>query len=271
MIHSIRKKLQRNRFIIKVYSIFPWNKIIPTFKQFLFDLKMKKNGFIFRHNNLKPAFYLPYYKKDYIQKKIISEKNYYEFSYLKDIIFNPENGPLISKISQKCILDIGANIGNHTLFFLLECNASKVICFEPIKDTFRILKKNIEINNLTSKTELNNFALGAKTDVASISYYSKENIGSTSLKSDSCGNINISSLDDLHIQDEIAFIKIDVEGFELEVVKGMRNTLVKNHPSLMIEIRHTLFKDVNCILEENGYKYKIIETNDLMANYLYTR
>lgn len=51
----------------------------------------------------------------------------------------------------KIVVDIGANIGNHTVFFANVCKAKKVYSFEPQEKVFEILKKNVEINKFNKK------------------------------------------------------------------------------------------------------------------------
>lgn len=267
MIHSIRKKLQRNRFIIKVYSIFPWNKIIPTFKQFLFDLKMKKNGFIFLLPKSKTKFFLPSYKQDFIQNSITKTKNYFEYDNLDYITNKWKQGTIGKSIFNSVVLDIGTNIGNHTLFYLLENKASKVYCFEPAQTTFSILEKNIKINNIEKKVSLSNVGVGQKKGHAIISNYNPHNIGGTTIESDENGEISIIAIDEITFPSKIALVKIDVEGFELNVIKGMIKTLKDHKPYITIEIRDKNFHEIHSMLKSIGYTYIELEEHKSFRDY----
>lgn len=157
--------------------------------------------------------------------------------------------------------DIGANIGNHTLYFILECGAACGYAFEPVKDTFNILHKNIEINNLTDQTKLYNVGIGEKAGKSNIVRYDKDNIGGTALEISETGDIPIISVDSLEISMEIALIKIDTEGFEVNVIKGLLHTIKKYHPYIMIEIQKENFGTIKKLMYQLDYKYEKI--NDL--------
>ncbi|MBO7478386.1 MAG: FkbM family methyltransferase [Salinivirgaceae bacterium] len=218
-------------------------------------MRLRKNGFIFRCDNLKPSFFIPLYKEDYIQQRILTEKKYYEYENLNYICKEWENGKVLNSINNGCILDIGTNIGNHTLYFFFECGIKKAICFEPIKSTFDILHKNVEINGLNEKVELHNVAVGEDSGRSSVSHYDKTNIGSTQISLKEDGEIPVISIDSLNISDEIKLIKIDVEGFELNVIKGCIGTIKRYKPYIMIEIQNENLDFIVSELSKFGYDY----------------
>lgn len=228
-------------------------------------INLKNNGYIFRQASLKPAFYLPLYKTDYIQQRILTENNYYESENLNYICNVWNNGQVSNEIATKTILDIGANIGNHTLFFFYECGIDKAYCFEPMMSTFEILQKNIEINNLGNKTQLINHAVGKSACKASITHYDKRNIGSTQIAIDATGTIPVVSIDSMNIQDDVKLIKIDVEGFEVNVIEGCLETIEKYKPYILIEIQNENFNAINTLLSQLDYHYEKLN----IVNYFY--
>jgi len=134
-------------------------------------------------------------------------------------------------------VDVGANIG---FLSLLGCSkvgdTGKVYAFEPVPSTFDILKTNKTLNGF-NQLRLNQFALGNDTKTVEI-YNEKENRGGASILNhiNSEGiQINVKRLDELGIKEKINTIKIDVEGFEFEVLKGAEQTIKKNKPNLIIE------------------------------------
>lgn len=219
------------------------------------QLHLKQNGYIFISSTIKPLFYLPLYKKDYIQQQILTEGTYYENDNLTFICKDWNNGIVSQNIAGGCIIDIGANIGNHTLFFFFECKIKKAFCFEPIESTYNILKRNIEINNLTSNVTLVKSAVGASKSTASMTFYDKTNIGSTQITLDKDGNIPVVSIDSMQIEDNIKLVKIDVEGFEKGVIEGCKETLSRHKPYIMIEIQPRNFDYISNELSQMGYKY----------------
>ena len=228
-------------------------------------LELERRGFIFHCDKLKPDFYLPLYKKDYIQQRIITEEKYYEQDVLNHICFEWHDGVIHEKIQQGCLLDIGANIGNHTLYFFYECGIKKAFCFEPILSTYLILQKNIALNHLNKKTTLINAAVGAQTGLASVSHYDETNIGSTQITKDSSGAIKIISIDSLNIKEHIDFIKIDVEGFEKSVIDGCISTIERDKPYIMIEIQKENFSYISEVLLKMGYNHYQLNS----VNYLF--
>lgn len=122
--------------------------------------------------------------------------------------------------------DVGANVGSYTLLASGVCNA-KSIAIEPVKSTFEILNKNIGLNSLQDKVSAINAAVGAKK--GTIAFTSDEDTGNhviTENDSNTAGIINVPviTIDSL-INAAPVLIKIDVEGYETEVLKGMENAL----------------------------------------------
>lgn len=218
-------------------------------------MALKEHSYIFSCNGLKAKFYLPLYKNEYIQQSIIANTNYYEYNNLNYIASIVMGGAVSKRIKDNVVLDIGANIGNHTLFFLLECGAGKVHCFEPMDKTFSLLKKNIELNGLLDKVVLNKMGVGAFSTKANLLHFKNNNMGSTELAYDQDGSIPVIAIDDILFDEIITFVKVDVEGFEYEVIKGMRKTVEKHLPYIMIELRSDFFHEVYQWLSTLGYWY----------------
>ena len=127
----------------------------------------------------------------------------------------------------ECIFDVGANVGQSVLRFHTYWPNAKIFCFEPIKSTFCLLADNTRnISNVHSE----NKALGVSRGIGTI--WSKEDSSTNSLKAEvnrpetSLGqpeNVEIITLDEFCLEHQVAcidFLKIDVEGYELEVLKG---------------------------------------------------
>lgn len=265
---SVKKLLLKNKRFVSIYTFLTWELrfIISGAEK-----RMKQNDFVFSVNGLKSKFYLPNYKKDLIQKAIVMNKNYYEKDFLWNLFFSWNNGMLTQFLKNGCVFDIGANIGNHTLFFLNECGVNRVYSFEPVPETFRILQKNVELNGLQDRCLLFNKAIGKIEGRAIISHFCEDNIGGTCLSNNEKGNIQVMSIDEMNISEKINFVKIDVEGFELDVVLGMVEFVKKNHPIILIEIRGIFFNQINEILMSLGYQREMIENMPGLdcANYIY--
>lgn len=218
-------------------------------------LKLEKKNYVFNCEQIKPSFYLPYYRTDYIQQCILTEKSYYENANLNYVCHEWEKGKVGKVIADNCILDIGANIGNHTLYFFFECRIKKAYCFEPVSSTFDILTQNIKLNGLSDQVVLKNAAVGTEIGKASIAHYDETNTGATQISLKEDGGIPVVSIDSLNIKDNIKLIKIDVEGFEIEVIKGCLQTIAENRPYIMIEIQEANFAIIESLLSQFDYQY----------------
>lgn len=144
---------------------------------------------------------------------------------------------------ESVFVDIGANFGLYSLVASQKItNSGKVICFEPFPKNYAALKKNISLNS-KSNIISENIALGDKKDELSLYYQPNEkNLGIVSanfMENSKTIEVDVMSLDEYVNEngiDKIDFIKIDVEGFENQVIVGMKKTLELFSPMILIEI-----------------------------------
>jgi FkbM family methyltransferase len=168
------------------------------------------------------------------------------------------------------IVDVGANIGNHSLYWAVKTGARKVIAFEPMDVPAGILEKNIELNDAGAVVQLHRIALSDVDENLSIALYRPNDLGKTQLRKGK-GQVPAKKLDSIDLGvDHVDLVKIDVEGFELQVLRGARKTFQMLRPTYCyVEIwdgrRNQQRKDVFALLEEFGYvlKEKFPESNYL--------
>ena len=146
------------------------------------------------------------------------------------------------------IIDVGAHIGTFSLMASKYISPnSKIYCFEPVYT--KILEMNIEKNNLLEKVIFSSNGLSNKQKTIPgfyIDFNKSQNYGFTFVDEIFCENniykskniIKLDTLDNLNIEN-ISILKIDVEGNELNVLEGAFNTILKNKPSILIEIWST--------------------------------
>jgi FkbM family methyltransferase len=118
------------------------------------------------------------------------------------------------------VLDIGANIGNIGIRAATLFDNCRVYLIEPHPKIFEYLGDNIRLNKLNNAFPIN-CALGSDND-GSV-YFSdgiSDDLNAVKFDSENAINVEIRTLDSLFIEPKIDFIKVDVEGFELEVFKG---------------------------------------------------
>ena len=143
-------------------------------------------------------------------------------------------------------LDIGSNIGQWTR--PLSKKFESVVCFEPNPNFRECFEKNIQEKNVL----LWPYGLSDKEHKA------KQDFNSTVLHEED-GDIDCRTLDSFGLTN-VDFVKIDVDGFEIPLLNGARETLSKNDPVINIEMKRDKRTDivVKCesILKDLGYKFQ---------------
>ena len=279
MINFLKKILKKNYFIYSIVN-FIYQKFLVSFftkvKNFItFITKYKKNKeFILNPkeastiNLYEKKFFFPKHSvvyKDHLkkleEKKTLDE----EYDFISKKFFK-------KKIA--CIIDVGANIGYQTLFYnKFFSNKTKIYCFEPHPLSFYYLEKNLSIyDNIT----LNNFALGSedKYDFMSIPYHEVQKLSDLGVMSIGKHSnyfktkILIKKFDRLGLilnNYKSIYVKIDVEGYEGNVLEGM-TTFLKSNLDIYLKIEISKhFNDVKKIeltieiLDRCHYDFYIIE------------
>lgn len=162
------------------------------------------------------------------------------------------------------VVDVGANIGYFSLIFAKLVNMEgQVFAFEPEPQNFELLKKNFSINNYQNIV-CERKAVSDKN--GNLRLYLSESSGKHSIFRNNAHknsiNVECIKLDDYFEEkkliDKIDFVKIDVEGAELQVLKGMKSIISKNE-NLKIYTEY-----VPSFIEQSGSKPK--EIFDLLSN-----
>ena len=150
------------------------------------------------------------------------------------------------------IIDVGANIGNHTIFFAGVLKA-RVIAVEPNKRVFDILEKNIVQNSQSCRVHAIWGAAGATEGTGSIIDDTPSNAGVARFVENE-GDVPLFRLDSLNMDDPVSIVKIDVEGMEYDVLVGAKGLLRKWRPFVLAEAhdRVSLTK-LGRFLSELGY------------------
>jgi len=136
------------------------------------------------------------------------------------------------------ILDIGANIGAHTVFFAQTTGVTgSVMAFEPQRLIFQTLAGNMAINSLVNA---HTYQLAVSDAIDSIVVpvldpWVKQNFGGMALDKVSAGEtVSTITIDSLQMG-ACHLMKVDVEGMELRVLKGAEQTIRKHQPVLYVE------------------------------------
>lgn len=181
---------------------------------------------------------------EHIQNHLNTHKSFYELAMLDD---------MLNMLQQQegCVLDIGANIGNHSLFLAMHSNRD-ILAFEPCTANAALLEKNAALNN--AAIQLHRYALGEKAETGRVELPSTSNMGMAKVVADAEGDLPIQPLDSIALPCAPAIIKLDVEGMEYVVLRGAKQLLLAHAPVLYIEIAHTRSYDrIASFLAGYGY------------------
>ncbi len=205
--------------------------------------------------------------KIYLQKhsfvsKCLVRRGIHEETLTKFVINEIKKGDVV--------LDVGANIGYYTLIFAkIVGENGHVFAFEPEPSNFNLLKKNVMVNNYRN-VSLEKIVISNKNGNTKL-YLSKTNAGShriylSNTVKNNFINVEMKTLDEYFknnsIRDKISFIKMDVEGSEIGVIKGMNSILENKKLTVMLEFDPRQIKnygaspeDLLNILANHGFSF----------------
>lgn len=154
----------------------------------------------------------------------------------------------------KVFVDVGADVGAYSV--RAAASGMKVYAFEPNPGNARILRRNAEINHLT--INIIECALGAFNGKANLS----QDGAISRITKESGIEVSMRTLDSFELPGA-DLLKVDVEGYELEVVKGAKQTLTRFHPTLMVEMHHWIGAENEAalfdILSHLNYRFEYLD------------
>ena len=258
MISKIKEFFERKRywyFLPKKIRFLIWNiKILKKYKT--------KNG----------DYYLPFFAfKDGIRNRIINNEitDKLIFDKLKDFI-KPNT----------IVLDLGANFGQMSILWSRCKPDVEVYAFEASKYVFNILKKNIHTNfanvkpvNALVGNETKEEQLIEKSFLKEYSAYGTNKINKIQNSNEkNVDKIKAIKIDDLNFEKKISAMKIDVQGYDLDALKGSKKTILNHKMPIIFEYEEKFEKEFNYTFRDfenfiNEINYKI-ETKIDEINYL---
>ncbi len=168
----------------------------------------------------------------------------------------------LKNIHSPILFDIGANIGLHSVAWSKDINNNgKIFAFEPSKNTRKILVKNIEANN--KKDIISVIPKAVSNECGTSTFFDSKDNAYSSLKDTKRKPINDEyeietiTLDQFikeNLIEKIDIMKIDVEGFETEVIEGSRESLILLKPDIFVEIYEGVNSNINAELTINKLK-----------------
>ena len=198
--------------------------------------------------------------RDPIERGIFFNLSYEEEQIATLVEFSKKN-------KQDFFLDIGSNCGYYALFIAKTFPSTHVIAFEPIKKTYEKLVKNIHLNNLKKQIQTFNFGLSDTNDEVQMRTLIKKGFIQSGGFTVNDKNRELKTNEtllkaDLKIGDEVIkyinkklLIKIDVEGHEINVLKGLSRLINNNKIYMQIEIFHENKENIFNFLKKNDFKF----------------
>jgi len=223
-----------------------------------------------RNNSFKMAII----NNDYISNEI-QIHGWYEDHFLKLLKFILNSSEL--EKDKSMIIDVGANIGNHSMFFSELVDS--VIAIEPNPICNNLIHASLMFNNISNISVIQK-ALSSHTGKATLNFPASDLGSGSLLDSDSKGfensfEVETDTLDNILAlkitkDEHIKLIKIDVEGHELEILKGAKTILNEHSPIIAFEA-HGLINYVKLTneLKKLGYLsfYKLTQSRRLYKNH----
>ncbi|MBY0429748.1 MAG: FkbM family methyltransferase [Rhodospirillales bacterium] len=148
------------------------------------------------------------------------------------------------------IVDVGANVGNHALYFARHLRPACLIPVEPNPAAVTRLKENLSLNGLS--VDERGFGVGVGQSVGRVGLALHEHGDLVVGRLSGTGEVPVLPLDDL-LDRRVDFLKIDVEGMEMEVLAGARRILTEDRPLVLIEVQEAGFEAFHAFCREAGY------------------
>lgn len=230
---------------VKSFKNFPYVYFNNLRANFNFDVILRKTGKTIRVRSPSFLYFLSFNPNiiDYDSDLDIITLKFNE----KIIKFEgvSANGDLASvyikrdydiKVTKKIVLDIGANIGDSSIFFLLQ-GAKQVIAVEPIFENFKLLQKNIMLNNF--ENEIIPLRIGISSNTSKIkikdSYVAGPSVFINSLLAENGNEVNTASLSQLINTYDPDIIKMDCEGCEYAAILGLQESNIRRVQIIILE------------------------------------
>lgn len=192
--------------------------------------------------------------------RVLNPNDLIQMTHLQGRFFEADSLAKLKKLIKSPnprILEVGANIGNHVVWYARYLGAERIYPVEPNPEALSILNQNIDANDIRARIDMRGMGYGAgkgsgrfrtETDNAN-------NLGATRLVEDSDGGIETLTLDEMMGDETVDFIKIDAEGMELDVLEGARALIARDKPVIWVEVlRENMLGFAQTWCKSAGYK-----------------
>jgi FkbM family methyltransferase len=192
---------------------------------------------------------------------------------LLDGAYEPRELAILSGLARnsKMIIDVGANIGWYAIqLSRIAGEKTEVFCFEPVPSTNAKLARNVRLNGLEQRIRIFDFGLSDKVETAE--FFLPDISGSVAASARNLHPeeqvirlfVRLETLDDVAAREQIKhvdLIKCDVEGAELQVLRGARGVIERDNPVIFLEMLRKWSRqfdyhpnDIIQLLRQSGYR-----------------
>lgn len=154
--------------------------------------------------------------------------------------YEPEELAIIAEFFPRggVYVDIGANVGNHLIYICKYLHPLQSIVFEPNPLAASVLELNVALNGLQWTVDLSHMKNGLSDCAGKAqAIVPAGNLGGTRMvQSDDPAGLTLIRGDTVLLQRRVDFIKMDVEGMEMQALSGLSGTIAKWRPAIFIEV-----------------------------------
>jgi len=162
-------------------------------------------------------------------------------TFLAGALCEAEELRFARRFVQRCetVLEVGASVGNHAVYFAKTFGPKNVYVFDALPAAARQTERNLRLNGL-DRNGVNIVVRNAIVGARGIR------------KAESGSGVECVCLDD-EVLHKVDFIKIDVDGMEMEVLEGCRRIISRDRPKMMVEVSHALENAFRDFVGRSGY------------------
>lgn len=178
------------------------------------------------------------------------------------------------------VFDLGAQTGSFSLMAKFFPH-SHWYAFEPIQEAVKALKDNISLNGIQN-VQVYQVAVSDHSGTAFLKMPDQHSwglatLGRNVLRFDPVGErfiecITLDSFVETHKIEKVHFMKLDTEGWELYILKGGRNLILRDHPTILMEFNEINMSQCNVqkseieqFLFEMGYRWQLVSSEDILC------
>ena len=208
------------------------------------------------YDNHAVNLFLPDALDDRIQSIILEEGKFFDVGNLRAV------QPLISP--HFSVVDVGANIGNHTIFFASVCGVDRVFAFEPQARLVEVIERNKTLNGLDDgRVKVFAHGCGARNGRLKIQHQNIYNLGATRFEYAATGDFEVRRLDDCGLG-RVDFMKIDSERMGFDVLHGAAHLINTFSPIIWIELYGDEIRSSIEFLQQRGYSFRNLTKIDFL-------